>query len=331
MDPRRLVRLFASICAAAACAALPRVAHAGDADKPESTETTPATSTSSSTSDEPTTPPASGDAPKPAPAVKTTYDPSDVSEDPAKKYYFVGMRYRGNVVPKFIENMFVGEGATVYSNSVGLEVDIRKDGFSLIPALTYSEYGTGDILFLEHGKDANNVANYSFVNSSLKAVYATADLLWSTPLAKDVDFEYGLGVGIGVIFGDLQNNWLYRSATNSGQFTSSNGIPLQPCKTGDTSFGCNTGDHSGASVRKVGGYVEPSWAGGGSVPNVFPWISIPQFGLRFKPIKQMEARFGVGFSLTGFWFGLSADYGLERRPDTTASAKSGSGPSLHFN
>jgi hypothetical protein len=29
-------------------------------------------------------------------------------------------------------------------------------------------------------------------------------------------------------------------------------------------------------------------------------------------MKQLEARVGGGFSLTGFWFGLSADYGLEQ-------------------
>jgi len=62
----------------------------------------------------------------------------------------------------------------------------------------------------------------------------------------------------------------------------------------------------------VGGYTEPSWFNGGSKPNFFPWIGIPQFGLRFKPIKAMEARLQIGFSLTGFWFGLSADYGFEK-------------------
>jgi hypothetical protein len=29
-------------------------------------------------------------------------------------------------------------------------------------------------------------------------------------------------------------------------------------------------------------------------------------------MKQLETRLGVGFSLTGFWFGLSANYGLEK-------------------
>ena len=43
-----------------------------------------------------------------------------------------------------------------------------------------------------------------------------------------------------------------------------------------------------------------------------PHIAIPQVSLRYKPIRQLETRLSLGFSLTGFWFGLSADYGLEK-------------------
>ncbi len=78
--------------------------------------------------------------------------------------------------------------------------------------------------------------------------------------------------------------------------------------------GCNKADHSNSSVNKVGNYQEKSWFNGGYKPNIFPWISIPQFGFRFKPIKNVVARLGLGFALTGFWFGLSAQYGLEQKP-----------------
>ena len=344
MDHRRFVRLFASVSTVTACIGLAGAARAaepsaGDPSPPAadlSTSTTTGAKASAEASTEASTSP-DGTAPATTPATDakakpgaTAWDSSDVSEDAAKKYYFVGMRYRGNVIPKFIENIFVGEGATVYSNSIGLEADIRKDGFSLIPALTYSEYGTGDILFHQQKADnaSNPAGNYSFINSGLKGVYASVDLLWSTPIAKDVDFEYGFGVGVGVIFGDLVSNWVTPSP--NGQFVASDGTHFAPCvQTGPS--GCNRVDHNNATEDHIGNHVEKSWAGGGSVPNIFPWISVPQLGLRFKPIKQMEARLGIGFALTGFWFGLSADYGLERRPETTPAAKTGSGPSIHFN
>jgi len=45
---------------------------------------------------------------------------------------------------------------------------------------------------------------------------------------------------------------------------------------------------------------------------------VPALGLRYKPIKQLEMRLDAGFGLTGFWWGLSVDYGLEKveSPDT---------------
>jgi len=211
-------------------------------------------------------------------------------------------------------NIFVNGGKTLYSNSIGLELDMRKDNFSLVPALSYTEYGTGDIVFSQKGQDATMPSNWSVVNSSLKGIYGSVDLLWSVKIAKNWMFEYGAAFGLGVIFGDLQNNWVYPNAGNS-QISPSN---YNECQTSNLATGsnpqasCQPQNHSNASVAKVGGYVEPSWVGGGSIPNVFPLINFPQVGLRYKPFKQMESRVGFGFSLTGFWFGLSANYGLEK-------------------
>jgi hypothetical protein len=178
--------------------------------------------------------------------------------------------------------------------------------------------------------NAAGVGNYSYVNSSLKAIYASVDLLWSVPINKNLEFEYGFGAGIGVIFGNLVDNWVTTAAQGgrAADFTTSTGVGLWKCAaTGPA--GCNAADHQNASVNKVGGYVEPSWAGGGSVPNIFPSLTFPELGLRFKPIPQMEARFGLGFSLTGFWFGLSGDYHIEKRDDSPTKAAS-NGPEIRF-
>ncbi len=270
------------------------------------------------------------------------WDDTDVTEKPGKSYYFVGLRYRGTIVPKFLQNLFVDEGGTFYSNTIGIEADLRKDGFSFIPALSYVEYSTGDILFKEKGKeDVSN--NWSVVNSGLKAIYATADLLWSSKLHPNWDFEYGAGFGLGVIFGDLKNNWLYGDP--SGPHKREDGVGYSQCQTegqGDVPryFGgktvantCAKSAHSSAPEAKVGGYKEKFWTGGGSVPNVFIHLAIPQLGVRFKPRKDMTARLGLGFSLTGFWFGLSANYGLEKVLDKdkgapAASSSSSNGPTL---
>ncbi len=232
---------------------------------------------------------------------------TDVTEDPTKRYYFIGLRYRGDIIPQFMLNMFVNGGQTLYSNSIGVEADLRHDGFSLIPALTYTEYSTGDIVFSQKGKDPSDAGNWSLVNSGLKGIYASADLLWSVHIANHWEFEYGAEFGLGVIFGDLEDNWVF--PTHGTQVSPTN---YTACQNTTQAPSCSPIDHQNASVNKVGGYLEPSWVNGGSKPNIFPLINFPQVGLRYKPIKQMEARFGLGFSLTGFWFGLSANYGLEK-------------------
>jgi hypothetical protein len=257
-----------------------------------------------------------------APA-STASDEYDVKEDPSKRYYFIGLKYQGTIVPQAFMNLFVKGGGTVWTNAVTLQADLRKDGFSLMPGITYASYSTGDLLFLQSNKPANDPGNWSLINSGIKVLYLDVDLLWSARLAKNFDFEFGAGFGVGFVFGNLENNWVTPAAANApGALPGSNAVSgwqgiggqtsFVACKTQGSGPGCALGDHSGATTAKVGNYQEPSWFNGGSKPNLFPYISFPQIGLRIKPIKSFEGRLGVGFSLTGPWFGFSGYYGLEK-------------------
>ncbi|HXX67698.1 MAG TPA: hypothetical protein VEK07_10975 [Polyangiaceae bacterium] len=253
------------------------------------------------------------------------YDITNTTEDPNKRYLFAGVRYRGTIIPAFIEHIFVDEGKTIYSNTVGAELDIRKGGQSMIPWIQYTDYNTGDILFHQKGQPTDDAAFYSDVNSSLKAIYIGIDEQWSVPLANHVDFEFGFGVGLGYIFGKLYNDWVYQ--TTNGPLVASNGDRFTECPSTtppltnavNGSRGCGIGDHVNATIAKVAGYVEPNWFNGGSVPVIFPHVAVPQLSLRYKPIKQLETRLSLGFSLTGFWFGVSADYGFEKKEEPSAS------------
>jgi hypothetical protein len=255
-----------------------------------------------------------------APAEPST----NTKEDPGQKYYFVGARYRLTVIPQFMVNLFVNEGATFVSHSVAAELDMRKDNQSTIPWFGVQTFGFGDTLFLQkngQGGDANP-ANWSVVNSGLLGLFFGLDELWSVPMDSDHhwDFEYGFGVGIGFIFGTLHNNWVHDSA--SGALVSSTGRHFAQCATVNDGAGCATGDHQNATTAKVGNYSEPNWFSGGSIPVIFPHIAFPQLGLRWKPVKQFEMRLSTGFSLTGFFFGIGGDYGLEKpRPSGLASER----------
>jgi hypothetical protein len=248
----------------------------------------------------------------PATPPEKKWDSSDTYEDPLKRYYFVGLRYRGDVIPKFLINAFVSGGTTIYSNAAGIELDSRKDGFSTVFGLSFQNYGTGDMLFLQKGKDPTDPANYSVVNSGLSAIYASVDLLWSLPIdsSHHWDFEYGIGVGLGVLFGNLEDNWVFGGPNNpTGPYSSLSQV--RQCQTQGDAPSCTTGSHQDANTAKVGHYIEPAGIAGPR-PILFPMVNFPQLGLRYKPVKEFEARLGVGFSLTGFWFGISGDYGLEK-------------------
>jgi hypothetical protein len=228
-----------------------------------------------------------------------------------------------NIVPAFLINLFVDQGPnTVLTSTIGVSLDIRKDHFSIVPGINYTEYGFDPTLFLQKGKDATDPGNWGLVHSTLKAIYVTVDLLWSVPIAKQgqVDFEFGFSAGIGGVFGDLYNTWVTPSNNGTNPYPSQSSGSFYQCQTTGLA-GCNANNHQNSTVNKVGpgaGYREPNWfdGGGGSVPTVFPWLSLPILGLRIKPIKQLEMRLNGGFSVTGFFANFAMYYGFESTKHT---------------
>ncbi len=268
---------------------------------------------------------------------------TDVKERDGKYYYFIGGFYRGTVVPQFLMSLFVDGGRTVYNSAAALQLDIRKDNFSIIPQVILAEHGMERTLFLEKGKAAAEGGNWTIVGADVKALYGGVDLLWSAKMAKNFDFEFGFGVGIGVIMGDIANGWVYggRDQISGGpangplktKASDGNTYSFTPCTkvtdgpqpgSNDPQAGCQAINHRNATINKVGatydpltgkvsgGYTEPGWTSGGSVPSIMPWLSLPILGLRIKPIKSLVLRVQIGFSLTGFYFQLGGYAGLER-------------------
>lgn len=223
-------------------------------------------------------------------------------------YVAIGAGYRGNVMPAFMFKPFVKGVPTAYFNTFKISADFRKNGFSVVPSLSFTEYGTGDMLLIQSNKREEVNGNWSVVNSSLKSINAEVDLLWSSHVHRMIDIEYGLGIGVGATFDNLLVNWVYPDA--SGKYTAESGRSFSKCKeavnpSGTT--GCTAPDHSNSNVNRVGDYTESSWFNGGSKPSFLPWLT-PQIGMRFKPHKNFMARLGVGWSVYGPWFGLSAYY-----------------------
>ncbi|WP_437689897.1 hypothetical protein [Sorangium sp. So ce176] len=235
-------------------------------------------------------------------------EPTDANaplEKDGKAYKFIGVRFRNVIVPKFMINLFADGGASVNVFTFGPEFTTRKNGLELDLALSYADYSMDPFLF--KGKNDNQFA-WEMVSSDMKLVYFTSDLLFEIPLDEEkgrFSLLVGGGVGLGVVFGDLHRAQAYPNgaASNPGPDDVSS---WSRC----TGPGGPGGPYCDASNNHYGDYDEPSWVNGGAKPSVFPWVSFPQVSFRYKPIKQLQTRLDAGMSITGFFFGMSAGYGL---------------------
>jgi hypothetical protein len=235
----------------------------------------------------------------------------ELREEPLQRYYFLGVRFRDIVVPQFLMEAFADGGGTGNAWLVGPELSMRKNGMEIDIALAYADYGFGPAMF--KGKDDGDIA-YEIVRSDLKIGYLTFDLLFDVPLdeAGMFSFLFGGGIGIGVVAGDLYRNQAYPKDAPDPKDPSK----WRYCAAQDDPNGLIGGQQycdNGNAAYPSGGkqeYAEKSWIDGGSKPVVLPWLSLPQVSFRVKPIKQLQARADLGFSLSGFFFGLSAGYGF---------------------
>jgi hypothetical protein len=216
-------------------------------------------------------------------------------ERPGKTYRFVGLRYRGIIVPEFMFGVFGADGGTtVYAHSFGPEFAMRKDNFEYNFALTYTGYGM-DPTPIKSSSDPEDA--WEIVESQIKVLYLTADFLWSHDFTPEVAVNYGIGAGFGIVWGDLIREQAYPDPNGPGGFS--------PC----VAPGNPNPQYCGTDNDHYNNFTEPSWADGGSKPIIMPWLAV-QTGLRYKPHRNFVGRLDLGIGLGQFFFGIGADYGL---------------------
>ncbi|HYO95775.1 MAG TPA: hypothetical protein VER33_14735 [Polyangiaceae bacterium] len=216
-------------------------------------------------------------------------------EEPGKSYKFIGARYRLIVVPKFIIGLFADGGTTVGVHAFGPEFAVRKDNFEFNFSAWYAAYSMSPTPF-KATSDGNDA--WELVESRIKVLYLTADFLWSHDFSPQVALNYGMGAGFGLVWGPLYRNQAY--PVQEGNFDN-----LARC----VGQGNPSGRYCGGDNNHYNNYEEPSWSDGGSKPFIFPWLAL-QTGIRYKAHRNFVARFDTGFGLSGFFFGVGADYGL---------------------
>jgi len=238
---------------------------------------------------------------KPA-AEETTADPGSKENSPVeeqgKTYRFVGARYRAIIVPQFMLNLFADGGTTVVVHSFGPEFAIRKDGFEYNLGAWLAFYSMGDTPF--KGKN-DGVEAWEIVSASTKIFYLTSDFMWTHQFSPQVGLNYGVGAGLGIVFGNINRTQAFPPSGNPAEDPAN----WQKC----ASVGNPNPVFCDGSNDHYAGYTEPSWANGGSKPIVFPWLML-QTGLRYKPSRSFVGRLDFGFGTSGFMIGIGGDYGL---------------------
>ena len=233
---------------------------------------------------------------------ETSSGESSAAEEPGRTYYFVGARYRGIIIPKFMMNLFGDGGRAVYVHAFGPEFGIRKDGFEYNLSVWYAAY-TMDKTPFKASSDGEEA--WEIVWSSIKVLYLTSDFLWSHEFSPEFALNYGLGAGIGIVFGDLHRNQAYppTGSTDPYRWNTCTGARPRPNPNGTSTATTTPTTTTTATTRSRAGPAEA--ANPSSSPG-----SRCRRGSGIKPHRNFVARLDVGFGISGFFLGLGLDYGI---------------------
>jgi len=220
--------------------------------------------------------------------------------------YWLGARYQGAILPRFVMNTFAEGGTTVFAPGGALTFTSPLSDVDLVFSLGYMSYRMGETPFKPKGAPDTD---WEIVSSDMHALMATVELMWSFPLdaKKTVSFRIGGGVGVGFTFlGDLYRTQAYPPDGQPGDPS----LYLK-CKGPNNPPGsfryCNTLDKDADHYH---GYTEPSWFDHGYRPLVYPWLALPQLGLSWRMSPAVTVDIEAGLSLSGILTSLGIRFGL---------------------
>ena len=222
---------------------------------------------------------------------------------PAPSWWF-GAYGQGVIVPSFLLGLFLDESPTVANFGFGVTATHRdKDRFSLVLGLGYTSYSF-DGPFRISGDPPEDT---EYLRSTLGLLHLRGQMLWSTEIvANTLSFEYGFGLDLGIVLGEMRRSEAFLSAGKyqscSGPLTpavlSSNGIPY--CEA-PTRLPTNKYNEEGAHYN-----VKEE-----RVPPIAPIPMLPVLALRYTPIRELAVKLDFAFGLLQFAIGVSAAYGVD--------------------
>ena len=219
---------------------------------------------------------------------------------------WLGVRYRGVVIPKFVMSAFAEGGRSLAVPGGGITLTVPTASVDVIISLGYLSYRMANAPFKPKGTPDTE---WELISSDLQAITASVDLMWSIPLdaRKAWTFRVGGGIGAGWTFlGDMTRTQAYPANGKAGD-----PYTYLPCKGPNNPKGtfryCNTLDKDAA---RYPGYTEPNWFNNGIRPLIFPWLVLPEIGLTWKPTPRVAIDLETGISISGLLTSLGVRFAL---------------------
>lgn len=232
--------------------------------------------------------------------------PKKSARDGARPTSWLGARYYGVVIPRFVMNIVADGGRSLPVPGGGLTFTTQASDAEITVGLSYLSYRMGDTPMKPKGQPDTE---WEMTSSTLQALVAGVDLMWSFPLddAGTVSFRIGGGAGVGWMFlGDLRRVQSYPKDGQPGDPRT-----YAKCAGPNNPFGsfryCNALDKDASHYP---GYVEPDWFHRGIRPLVFPWLVLPQLGFSFRPAHSLIIDVDAGVSLSGILTSVGFRVGL---------------------
>jgi outer membrane protein OmpA-like peptidoglycan-associated protein len=248
-----------------------------------------------------------------------------------RKQWFLGAYYRQIWVPAIFEKIFVDTAPSISTGfykpepNIGLLLTYRNaEGFSIIFGLGYDNYKFEGLYRAQKDPPENS----EWIKSNLAIWHGTFELSWSTPLGDFFALEYGLGIDLGFLTGDITRTEAYKDTNKKwhkcnswgNPNTSYDGNPAdmycdepQAHKDNPTAIPPVTTDKSGDSGAHYGVKVG-KWTENGDIPNFLPIPMIPKIGFRFAPIEQLVFKIEAAYGIMEFWAGVSVHVAIWNAP-----------------
>ncbi|MFO0548283.1 MAG: hypothetical protein U0271_07855 [Polyangiaceae bacterium] len=239
-------------------------------------------------------------------------EPNKVKPTPAEidplPPHWIGARFRGLLVPEFVMNLVGDGGTTTYWPGAAITYTARLEVVDIEPTLMVTSYALGTTPFKPHDTPDTE---WELVESDLWGLTATVDILYRVKLddARHVELRIGGGFGVGWAFTGELYRWQSYPASGEPGDPAAYEKCVGPNNPAGTFRYCNQLDKDAERY----GAPDATWFTGGARPVVYPWLSLPQIGLSFRPVPEVAIDLEIGLTLNGLLTGLGLRFGVGKR------------------